>query len=126
MNRTKHKMVIIIRNDLHMNTGKCVAQGSHAVVGTIREIEKNGSQIQKDILEKWEKDSFTKIVLGVNSEKELDDYFGKVTNAGYLSRLIVDKGWTVFNEVPTKTCFAFLGVSLDIDKITGDLRLYKG
>ena len=126
MSRTNHKMVIVMRKDLNMNSGKCVVQGSHAVVGTIREIEKNGSSAQKEILEKWEKDSFTKIVLEVSSEKELDDYFEKVTNAGYLSRLIVDKGWTVFNEVPTKTCFAFLGVSLDIDKITGVLNLYKG
>lgn len=126
MSRTNHKMVVVMRKDLNMNSGKCVAQGSHAVVGTIREIKKNGSSAQKKVLENWEKDSFTKVVLEVNSEKELDDYFKKVTNAGYLSRLIVDKGWTVFNEVPTETCFAFLGVSLDVDKITGDLHLYKG
>lgn len=55
------KMVIVMRKDLNMTKGKYVAQGSHASLGNVLNIKKNGTDKQKEILNKWLSESFVTV-----------------------------------------------------------------
>lgn len=74
---------------------------------------------------KWMKSGSTKITLIVNSEKELIDIYNKAKKVGLNASIITDSGRTEFKGIKTKTA---VGIgpnnSKDIDKITGNLRLY--
>lgn len=135
------KQVIVVRKDLKMNHGKMAAQVAHASMGAILKMgnirEKHNAQGQLAVREfalglmhlpavdNWLfESSFTKVCLAVHSEKELLDLWGKIEVIGTPCALIKDSGRTVFSE-PTYTCFAYgPGVSDELDKITGHLKLY--
>jgi PTH2 family peptidyl-tRNA hydrolase len=127
--RSRAKQVVVVRKDLRLHkehAGKFAGQVAHACM--------------KDILHKWtsgvsiyscteeEKDYylgiFTKAVVAVQNEAELDEIFNKATLAGLTVHMIVDKGLTVFKGIPTKTCLA-IGPHYPekIDNITGHLPL---
>jgi PTH2 family peptidyl-tRNA hydrolase len=68
--------------------------------------------------------SFTKIVVSVDSEKQLEDLIFKAKMEGVECHEIVDSGRTEFDGIPTLTCAAFGPAdALDIDGITGKLKL---
>lgn len=128
------KQVIIMRKDLKMNKGKCIAQGSHASLGAILA---SGSTSYVPIADtfcihitdhnvmSWLENEFTKVVLAVNSEDELLEMRKKITDAGIVSVLITDAGHTVFNGVATNTCIGIAPTkSTVIDQITGHLKLF--
>lgn len=126
------KQVIIIRKDLNMQKGKCVAQGSHASLKvffdkmSIKELDNTSASFIIDTVEEldWIMDGFTKIVVGVNSEQELLDLYKKAKENNLLCSLVQDAGRTEFNGVPTYTAVAIGPAnSEDIDKITGGLSL---
>ena len=113
-------MVIVVRNDLKMSIGKTAAQVGHAVLGAYqRSMNKNALLVNN-----WQNFSGqAKIVLQVNSEKELKDIEDNAKKNGLITCLIHDAGRT---EVApnTPTCCA-IGPDLvsNIDKITGNLKL---
>lgn len=127
------KQVIVMRKDLNMRKGKMVAQGSHASMAVILDELDIKQAIRKDDYEPifaseavahWLNNSFTKVVVGVNSEEELLKIYYDAKEAGIACSLIKDAGRTEFGGVPTYTC---VGVGPDevskIDEITGDLKL---
>ena len=132
------KQVIVVRKDLNMRKGKIAAQSCHAslkVFFDILEIKNNNdissytftSKANKDgidFIKNWITGNFKKIVVSVNSEKELDEIYLKARNSGLPCSLIVDDGLTEFNGIKTKTCVA-IGpwLSEEINKITGGLQL---
>lgn len=138
------KQVIVIRKDLNMRRGKEIAQGSHASMAFLtRQIQKSEDGFFRKVFgflfSKWRKrkvvlheeaiewinNSFTKVTLVVNSEKELMDIYNHAFDEGLEVHLIVDSGRTEFNGVPTKTCLAIgPNYSEDIDKVTKHLKLY--
>jgi PTH2 family peptidyl-tRNA hydrolase len=116
----EYKMVIVVRNDLKMSIGKTAAQVAHAALGAYKK------SMNKNILlvNNWENLSGqAKIVLQVNSEKELNDIEDNAKKNGLVTCVIHDAGRT---EVApnTATCCA-IGPDLvsNIDKITGSLKL---
>ena len=116
----EYKMVIVVRNDLKMSIGKTAAQVAHAALGAYKK------SMNKNILlvNNWENLSGqAKIVLQVNSEKELNDIEDNAKKNGLVTCVIHDVGRT---EVApnTATCCA-IGPDLvsNIDKITGSLKL---
>ena len=114
------KQVIIIRKDLKMRRGKEIAQGSHAAMAFLL----NGN-FKSDNLTKWLQGGQTKVCLQIHSEKELLELHKKAKEMGLTSNIITDAGRTEFGGVPTKTCMAIgPNKSKDIDKVTGDLKLY--
>ena len=119
------KQVIIIRKDLNMPAGKLAAQASHAAVNAVLSLQKLGEQ--ETILE-WLATGFTKVCLEVNSEEELKAIEEKAIELNLVnSRIIVDSGRTVFNGIKTKTCLAIGPADANlINKVTGNLALYKG
>jgi PTH2 family peptidyl-tRNA hydrolase len=131
------KQVIIIRKDLKMRRGKEIAQGSHASMAFmshyLRQILHDRecplpeiSQAVKD----WIAGSFAKVVLQADDEQTILDIHQAAQEAGILSHLITDSGFTEFHGVPTNTAIAIgPDYSDKIDALTGPegrfpLKLY--
>lgn len=122
------KMVVVMRKDLNMRRGKQIAQSCHASLAIFTNmLSESGGNWTIDIptvMGEWLKDSFTKICVYVNSEKELFDIYDKAKASGMLCSIIQDAGRTEFNGVPTYTCCAIGPDYIDkIDEITGRLPL---
>jgi PTH2 family peptidyl-tRNA hydrolase len=114
-----YKQVIVLRNDLKMGKGKLVAQGSHASLISFLNTQKNNPTTAKEWLNEGQK----KIVLKVNSEKELFEVFKDANIDGFPCCLIRDAGHT---QIPSGTATA-VGIGPDeekkLEKITGKLKL---
>jgi peptidyl-tRNA hydrolase, PTH2 family len=122
------KQVILIRKDLNMRKSKIGAQASHV---SMMFMTKNFEKLEHDSWlfipspeqKEWLEGSFTKIVLGVDSEQELDDYFLKAELAGLEVHMCVDNGKTEFGGVKTKTAIAIGPDSEEkINLITGHIK----
>jgi PTH2 family peptidyl-tRNA hydrolase len=132
------KQVIVIRTDLNMRKGKMCAQAAHASMKVLLDKIYNSEltysgyrrdwilEIEKEetYLKEWIEGRFVKIVVGCNSEQELDELYNKAKEKHLLCSLIVDSGLTEFHGIPTKTCIA-IGPAYpnDIDEITKNLKL---
>lgn len=125
------KQVIVVRKDLNMRKGKLAAQVAHASMAFITR-KMVGDEGGKGIYEisltpaenEWLASSFTKVVVGVNSEDELRELIVKSQKSGITAHEIIDNGRTEFHGVPTLTCAAF-GPSYPeaLDALTGHLKL---
>lgn len=119
-----------MRKDLGMRKGKMIAQGAHASLGVFTQkmyfLEgpfNHALQLDK-AMDEWLESSYTKIVVGCDSAKELLDLEREAKENSIPCKLIVDSGLTEFNGVPTITCIAIgPGYNEDIDKLTGHLNL---
>ena len=112
----EYKLVLLIRKDLEMKPGKAMVQAMHgAVEATLKS--------DKEKIKEWRSDGMKKVVLRVDSEKELLQYNQMAKDNGLVTALITDAGKTFFKE-PTRTCLA-IGPDDEkkIDKITGKLKL---
>lgn len=119
------KQVIVVRKDLNMRKGKMVAQGAHASLGVVLEIQKL-KRVGRVLsaYDAWIDGSFTKICVSVPSGEELLRIYNEALEADLPVKLITDAGHTEFHGVPTLTCLAIGPAwSDDIDKITGNLSL---
>lgn len=134
------KQVIVVRKDLNMRKGKLAAQVAHASLKVILDRMHKYDDKYKHPLSKfhqyvlevydgsaldiWLSGDFTKIVVGVDSEKELMDLYVKTQSFLLIPyALIQDAGKTEFKE-PTYTALA-IGPAKEeeINKLTGDLPL---
>lgn len=116
-------MVIVMRKDLNMTKGKLVAQGSHASLGLVLDMQKQTNEKHQEILEKWLGESFVKICVSVKSLEELQSIHQEAINKGLMVKYITDNGLTMFKGQKTDTCLAILGYREEIDTITGHLPL---
>jgi PTH2 family peptidyl-tRNA hydrolase len=137
----KTKQIIVVRRDLKMKHGKMAAQVAHAAMSFLTREGRVGWQADMlndvfmnddDSIDKhngairdWLANSFTKVVLGVDSEEELRELEEKAVESGVMAHLVVDNGRTVFNNIPTPTCLA-LGPDWNenLDELVGHLKLY--
>lgn len=143
------KQVIVIRKDLKMRKGKCVAQGAHASMKVLLDLMQNDNNViqhefdgmvrsassyrqftrtltfnEGSELDNWLNGIFTKITASVDSEAELELLYYKAKEAGIPCSMIEDVGKTEFNGVLTKTCIAIGPAEVQkIDKITSHLPL---
>ena len=123
------KQVIVVRKDLLMRKGKIAAQVAHASMKFLT--DNNESERGDEVIihlspdeAMWLTGSFTKIVVGVESEDALRDLILQGEIEGIEVHPIIDSGRTEFNGVPTLTCAAFGPCSSEqLDKITGNLKL---
>ena len=133
------KLIIVVRNDLKMPVGKCVAQCGHAVLGSIfNRFTDNVPQLKMDApkytekvlrmndgsaLEDWVNGAFTKVTLKVDTEEEYHKLAEMAEDAGLPVVKIKDNARTVFKE-PTYTTLCIGPCwSDEVDCITGDLKL---
>ncbi len=115
------KQIIVVREDLNMSRGKIGSQIAHASMKVMADamtksydedgnfigmILTFGDNANDEELKDWLTNSFTKIVVYVNSEEKLMNLYHKVQEAGLRTALIIDNGTTEFNGERTKTCIA--------------------
>lgn len=116
-----YKMVIVLRTDLGMSTGKLIAQACHAAVSANEQAKKTHSRQWR----RWRDEGSKKVALQAESMEELRELSDLAENLGLVSVLIQDAGLT---EIPPGTLTA-LGIGPDrsekIDKVTGSLPLLK-
>ena len=110
------KQTIIVRKDLKIPAGKLGSQISHASVEAVLESS-------KDKVEKWRKQGMKKVVLKVESEKELVEMYKLAKRKKLVCVLIKDAGRTFFKKA-TKTCVG-IGPDLEgkIDEVSGKLKM---
>ncbi|MDK2790855.1 MAG: peptidyl-tRNA hydrolase, family [Methanothermococcus sp.] len=114
-----YEQVIIIRNDLKMGKGKIAAQACHASIESFIHAQK----ICPNIVKEWLRSGQKKVVLKVNSEKELLEVFKNANIEGLPCSLIRDAGRTQL-EPGTITAVGIGPEKEDnINKITGKLKL---
>lgn len=114
-----YKQTIVVRADLQMGKGKIAAQSSHASLSSYKKVAKSHPEIAR----RWEDEGQKKVVLKVNGEAELFEYFQKGKDAGIPCELIRDAGHTQL-EPGTVTCFA-AGPwdEKELDAVFGKLKL---
>lgn len=126
------KQVIVVRKDLNMRKGKIASQVAHASMAAILNLGETitGGDSEKYLviplnkIEDWLLGSFTKIVVGVDSEEELLNLYHAAVELGNITALIKDEGRTEFHGVPTYTALAIgPGHYADIDFLTRELKL---
>lgn len=130
------KQVIVMRKDLNMRKGKMVAQGSHASLGVVLEIQKHSwersipwdpskqTTTQSKAIDQWLQGQFSKICVSVDSETELMRIYAEAVKANLPAMVVTDSGRTEFHGVPTRTCLAIgPAIAEEIDAITGNLKL---
>jgi len=114
-----YKQAIVIRADLGMSKGKLAAQSSHASLSAYNHVRKSDPEIARA----WESEGQKKVVLKVQSEEELLEYFQKGKAAGIPCELIRDAGHTQL-EPGTLTCFgAGPWDEKALDEVFGKLKL---
>ena len=135
----KIKQVIVMRKDLNMRKGKMIAQGAHASLkvfldkaGLEGNVDYNNKtkeyiidfKITKDMFAWMIDGRYTKICVGVDSEKELFEITNSALDKNIPYSLIKDIGLTEFNGEPKFTCVAIGPANAKlIDEVTGNLKL---
>ena len=128
------KQMLVVRGDLQMPMGKTASQCCHAstaiILNNLGKFCYNkflywiGIVNSKSPIYHWVNGSFTKIVVYVNSEAELEAVYQKAINKGLLTSMIVDEGRTIFNGVSTKTVVGIGPAwSTDLIGVTDKLKL---
>lgn len=116
-----YKMVIVMRTDLDMSTGKMIAQACHAAVACSEE----SKRVQTKHWRRWRDEGAKKVALHVDSFEELEELAEKAESLDITYVLIQDAGHT---EVApgTTTCIG-IGPHQEqfIDKVTGNIPLLK-
>lgn len=112
------KQVIVLRTDLKMEKGKLCSQACHASLEAFFKSKQKDSHLA----EEWLDSGMPKIILKVNSEKELLDVF-TAAKRDVPACLIQDAGRTQI-EPGSKTAIG-LGPASEklLDKHTGHLKL---
>jgi len=110
------KQVIIIRSDLKMGKGKLAAEAAHASIAAFLKAKEDDRRI-------WIEGGMKKIVLKVESEKELISAFNALKKEKLPAELIADRGLTQISP-GTKTAIGCGPIEeKKIDKITGKMKL---
>lgn len=129
MSKKNVKQVIVVRKDLNMRKGKIASQVAHASMKFI--VDNNeadrGDELRVNLKgpeAQWLTGSFTKVVVGVDSQDALEDLIFQAELKGVEVHSIVDAGKTEFDGIPTLTCAAFgPDEAIVLDEITGRLKL---
>ena len=118
LNDSSSTMVLIVRSDLKLSSGKMVAQTGHAAVEVALKAKRN----EGDLLPRWRSEGARKIALKVPDEDSLNHLYGEATDAGLVTYLVKDAGHT---EIPpgTLTVVGILGPRRSVDILVGDLPL---
>ncbi len=111
-----YKQVILVRMDLDLPKGKLAAQVGHACVEAVLRSDKTK-------VTSWRNLGMKKIVLKVESQRDLLKFNQMAKDSGLITAMITDAGKTVV-EPGTLTCVA-IGPDIEekIDKITKELKM---
>lgn len=115
-----YKLVIVVRRDLKLSAGKMAAQVAHAAVDCALRSKADDERSFK----KWKIEGQKKVVVRVDSERDLHELKMAADAHDLVTSLISDAGLT---EVPPGTV-TVLGIgpaaNAQVDQITGRLPLF--
>ncbi|KAL3107053.1 hypothetical protein niasHT_019451 [Heterodera trifolii] len=117
------KMVFVVNTALKMGPGKMAAQVGHAAIDVYKLALL--SEEGRRAVENWERHGQTKIVLRSDgSVDQLTELFQHAQQMGLAAGLIHDEGRT---QVPPGSCtiLGIFGSCVEVNKVTGHLRLHK-
>lgn len=115
------KMVLVVRMDINMGGGKAAAQCAHAAVQCYITA---ASKFKSKLLAKtWLLSGQPKIVVKVQTEKEMMRIAKEATQAGIVVAAIKDAGKTQLKPGTVTVLGVGPGPKEDIDKLTSHLRL---
>ncbi|XP_031377281.1 peptidyl-tRNA hydrolase 2, mitochondrial isoform X1 [Punica granatum] len=113
------KMVLVVRQDLKMSSGKIASQCAHAATGLYAEL----MQSDRYMLRKWEECGQPKIVCTCKNQEEMNKLREAAENTGLATFVVADAGWTEI-EAGSRTVLAVgPGPKELVDSVTGKLRL---
>ncbi|XP_068643209.1 uncharacterized protein [Aristolochia californica] len=113
------KMVLVVRQDLKMGTGKIASQCAHAASGMYAELMKS----QVSVLTRWEQCGQPKIVVTCKNQQEMNKLKDAAERIGLPTFIVADAGRTQV-LAGSKTVLAIgPGKRASVDSITGKLRL---
>ncbi len=110
------KQALIVRTDLGMGKGKMAAQAAHGSVMAYLKAEPEARA-------EWVDSGMKKIVLKVNSEKDLAVMFQKAKKAGLPAALVQDAGHTQIDPGSKTVVGIGPAEESELDELTGELKL---
>lgn len=112
-----YKQVLVVRKDLKMGIGKIAAHVAHASLDA-------ALMIDEKVLNDWRKEGAKKIVVKVNSLKEIQELEKKAKKEKIVHVLIKDAGLTQLKKRTATVLGIGPAKEKVVDKITGKLKLY--
>ncbi|KAL0553103.1 hypothetical protein IC582_006990 [Cucumis melo] len=113
------KLVLVVRQDLKMGSGKIASQCAHAATGLYAEL----MQSHRNLLRQWELCGQPKIVVTCKNQHEMNKLKDAAENIGLPTFVVADAGRTQVSA-GSKTVLAIgPGPKEAIDAVTGKLRL---
>ncbi|CAL0319247.1 unnamed protein product [Lupinus luteus] len=113
------KMVLVVRQDLKMKSGKIASQCAHAATGMYAELMQSG----RSILRRWEQCGQAKIVVTCRNQQEMNNIKEAADSIGLPTFVVADAGRTQV-LAGSKTVLAVgPGPKSIVDSVTGKLPL---
>ncbi|KAM5538247.1 hypothetical protein V8D89_008134 [Ganoderma adspersum] len=113
------KMVLVVRTDLGMSTGKIAAQCGHATLACYKALQKTNPAL----LRHWERTGQAKIALKASSEDELLELEAIAKSLNLAARSILDAGRTQIAAGSRTVLGIGPGPVELVNKVTAKLRL---
>ncbi|EKM60874.1 uncharacterized protein PHACADRAFT_247082, partial [Phanerochaete carnosa HHB-10118-sp] len=113
------KMVLVVRTDLKMTTGKIAAQCGHATLACYKALQKTNPAL----LRHWERTGQAKVALKASSEDELLELEAIAKSLNLCARSILDAGRTQIAAGSRTVLGIGPGPVELVNKVTGKLRL---
>lgn len=113
-------MVLIVRDDLRLSSGKVAVQCAHAAVSCTLAARKS----QARLVEQWRQSGARKICLKAENLSELQMLAGQAQTAGLVMHLVKDAGHTEVEPGTITVLGIGPGPRRSIDALVGDLKPY--
>ncbi|KAL5786259.1 hypothetical protein ACOSQ2_008651 [Xanthoceras sorbifolium] len=113
------KMVLVVRQDLKMGSGKIASQCAHAATGMYAEL----MQSDRFLLRKWEQCGQPKIVLTCKNQHEMNKLKEAAESIGLPTFVVADAGRTQISAGSRTVLAIGPGAKESVDSVTGKQRL---
>ncbi|XP_022729533.1 peptidyl-tRNA hydrolase 2, mitochondrial isoform X2 [Durio zibethinus] len=113
------KMVLVVRQDLKMKSGKIASQCAHAATGMYAEL----MQSDRSLLRQWEHCGQPKIVVICRNQQEMNKLREAAENIGLPTFVVADAGRTQVSAGSKTVLAVGPGPKAAVDSVTGKLNL---
>ncbi|XP_057434765.1 uncharacterized protein LOC130727603 isoform X2 [Lotus japonicus] len=113
------KMVLVVRQDLKMKSGKIASQCAHAATGMYAEL----MQSDRSLLRQWEQCGQPKIVVTCRNQQEMNKLKETAESIGLPTFVVADAGRTEVSAGSKTVLAVGPGPKASVDSVTGRLAL---
>ncbi|XP_047945916.1 peptidyl-tRNA hydrolase 2, mitochondrial isoform X1 [Salvia hispanica] len=118
-NEEELKMVLVVRQDLKMGSGKIASQCAHAATGMYADLV----QSNRSLLRQWELCGQAKIVVTCKNQQEMNKIKDAAETIGLPTFTVADAGRTQVSAGSKTVLAVGPGNKSAVDSVTGKLRL---